>query len=83
MFGLHDTVRLKNENRKYGISEDAIGAIVDVLGDGRVYTVEFLDNEGNSCENALFTEFTADELILVKNADFTKRKLLQNHPDKR
>lgn len=65
MLKLHDVVRLKNDNKKYGIPADAIGAIVDVLGDGSAYTVEFVDGEGNTYEEALFTEFRADELILV------------------
>ncbi|MBR4077681.1 MAG: DUF4926 domain-containing protein [Oscillospiraceae bacterium] len=66
MLKLHDVVRLKKENKKYGIPADTIGAIVDVLGDGDAYTVEFVDNEGNTYEDALFTEFREDELILVK-----------------
>ena len=66
MLRLHDVVQLKNENKEYGIPAGTTGAIVDVLGEGSAYTVEFVDNDGNTYEDALFTEFREDELILVK-----------------
>ncbi|MBR4077605.1 MAG: DUF4926 domain-containing protein [Oscillospiraceae bacterium] len=66
MLKLHDVVRLKKDNKKYGIPAETIGAIIDVHGDGSAYTVEFVDGEGNTYEEALFTEFREDDLILVK-----------------
>ena len=62
MFHLHDVVRLKEDNKEYGIPSSALGAIVDVLGGGMSYVVEFIDDEGNSYEDALSTEFSEDEL---------------------
>ena len=68
MFELYDTVRLKEENTELGIKPSNIGAIVDVLGNGEAYTVEFVDENGDTIEDALFAEFSEDELELVKPA---------------
>lgn len=65
MFRLHDVVRLKKDNTEYGIPSTSIGAIVDVLNDGEAYTVEFVDENGDTYEAALFTQFAADDLEAV------------------
>ena len=66
VFNELDTVRLKKSNGQLGITEKNIGAIVDVLGDGEIFTVEFIDSDGNTIEASLFVTFTSDELELVE-----------------
>ena len=68
MFQLHSIVRLKEDNEEYGVPATAIGAIVDVhaLNGANVYTVEFIDENGDTYEDALFTDFNEDELESVE-----------------
>ena len=62
MFRLYDTVKLRKPTEI--IHADYIGAIIDVLTNGEAYTVEFIDNNGETIDDSLFCEFTEDELIL-------------------
>jgi hypothetical protein len=64
---LYDTVRLKEDNPAVGVTTDNLGSIVDVLGDNEAYTVEFFDSDGNTIEDALFIEFTDDQLEFVSH----------------
>ena len=65
MLDLLDVVRLKKDNEQYGVPATVTGTIVDVIGDGEAYTVEFMDDEGNTFEEALFAEFTENDLVKV------------------
>ena len=65
MLKLYDIVRLKTTNKQLGLSTKCIGTIVDVLNDGKAFTVEFIDDFGNTVEEALFTEFAPEELVKV------------------
>ena len=65
MFRLNDTVHLKEDSKEYGVPKTAIGAILDVQHGGAAYTVEFIDEEGNTYEDALYADFTEDELELA------------------
>ena len=66
MFRLLDVVRLKKDNLHYGVPTTVSGTIVDVHEGGKAYTVEFIDNEGNTFEDALFDEFTDADLEAVE-----------------
>jgi hypothetical protein len=65
MFHLLDVVRLKKSNEIYNIPHSALGTIVDIHGQGEAYTVEFVDSHGNTYEDALFAEFSEEDLELV------------------
>lgn len=68
MFKLYDVVRLKKNDEQRGVLRSYLGAIVDVLPspDGGVYTVEFINDQGETIEEALFTDYKEKELELVK-----------------
>lgn len=66
MLKLYDVVKLKKSNPELGISSSNTGAVVDILSGGEAYTVEFIGNDGETIEPALFVEFTEDELTLVR-----------------
>jgi len=65
MFFETDVVRLKEDNIDLGVKRSFIGAVVDVIGEGVAYTVEFLNENDETVEAALFTEFSANDLELV------------------
>ena len=65
MYNLFDVVKLKEDNARLGIPSSAIGAIVDILDNGHAYTVEFIDENGDTYENSLFTDFKEDELEIA------------------
>lgn len=69
MFGLYDVVKLKKDDQVHGVKAAYIGAIVDVLSDskGDAYTIEFIDEKGETIEEALFAEYTPDSLTLVEH----------------
>ncbi|HHU05546.1 MAG TPA: DUF4926 domain-containing protein [Clostridiales bacterium] len=68
MLKLLDVVRLKEDNVKYGVKASYRGTIVDVLNCGEAFTIEFFDENGETVEAALFTEFTPDEIELIISA---------------
>ncbi|MBR5518635.1 MAG: DUF4926 domain-containing protein, partial [Clostridia bacterium] len=49
------------------LTKENIGTIVDKLSNGKAYTVEFLDENNDTIEEALFTEFGENDLILIEN----------------
>ena len=59
MLKLFDTVTLKNDDPE---------TIVDVLGNGKAFTVEFFDEDGNTIEASLYTEYTPAQLQKVETA---------------
>ena len=59
---LLDIVMLKEEDKEHGVPKGCIGKIVDVLGDGDVFTVEFFDENGDTIMDALMTECKENQL---------------------
>ena len=53
MLKLFDTVTLKNDDPETGVKAGTVGTIVDVLGNGKAFTVEFFDEDGNTKEASL------------------------------
>ena len=68
MFSLYDTVKLKADDIVHGVKKTYTGTIVDVLDEGAAYTVEFFDTSGQTVEEALFTEYSPEDLLLVELA---------------
>ena len=64
MLKLHDVVKLKKGREDLGISSSDLGSVVDILQGGEAYIVEFIDDDGETIEDSLFTEFTESELVL-------------------
>lgn len=62
MFELHDIVRVKKEYPELSLSPNNIGTIVDIHNGGEAYTVEFIDENLETIEEALYKEFTESEL---------------------
>ena len=66
MFSLYDIVKLKEDDKSHGVKKSFTGTVVDVLGKGEAYTVEFFDDTGETIEDALLTEYKAEDLVLVE-----------------
>lgn len=62
MFKIFDLVRLRRDDPDAGVPQGTVGTIVDVLGEGEAYTVEFVDKDGNTYEDALLKEYIAELL---------------------
>ena len=56
MLKLFDSVTLKNDDPETGVKAGTEGTIVDVLGNGKAFTVEFFDEDGNTIEASLYGE---------------------------
>ncbi len=69
MFNLFDVVRLKKPLKKYGLTVENIGTIVDIQGDGNTLVVEFIDKNGNSIDEALFENFKPEDLELIGSGE--------------
>ena len=65
MFDLYDVVRLKSDDIEHGVKTTYMGAIIDISKDKKRYAVEFVDENGDTVEDALFTDYETDELVLV------------------
>lgn len=50
MLKLFDIVTLKNDDPETRVKAGTEGTIVDVLGNGKAFTVEFFDEDGNTIE---------------------------------
>ncbi len=57
---LFDCVYLRKDRPDLGITASNIGTIVDIVQDS--YTVEFVDEFGNTIDSSLETDFSAEEL---------------------
>ena len=66
MLKLFDVVTLRNDDPKAGIKAGTEGTIVDVLGNGKAFTVEFFDKDGNTIEASLYTQYTPERLQKVE-----------------
>ena len=65
MLELLDVVRVKKEYPELSLTPQNRGTIVDVHNGGEAYTVEFIDEKGETIEKALYKEFTESELEYV------------------
>ena len=65
MFSLFDVVRLKKEDARFGVKTSYYGAVVDIHGRGAAYTVEFVDENGETIEDALLVDYRDEDLELV------------------
>jgi len=65
MFKLLDIVQVKKEYPELSLTPKNIGTIVNVHNGGEAYTVEFIDEKGETVEKALYKEFTESELEYV------------------
>lgn len=65
MFELLDIVRVKKEYPELSLTPKHIGTIVDIHNGGKAYTVEFIDENEDTIEKALYTEFAESELEKV------------------
>ena len=68
MLKLFDIVTLKNDDPETGVKAGTEGTIVDVLGNGKAFTVEFFVEDGNTIEASLYTEYTPAQLQKVETA---------------
>jgi len=59
-----DVVRLKKDDTESGVKTTHLGTIVDVLADD-VFTVEFIDEHGDTIMPSLLKTYSANELIKV------------------
>ena len=64
MLKLYDVVALKHDDFQHGVKKGQKGTIIDVLANGEAYTVEFVDDKGETIEQALFTEYEEKDLEL-------------------
>lgn len=62
---LFDCVKLKSDDLKHNVKTTDIGTIVDVLNNGEAFTVEFLNSDNQTIEDALYTSYTSDQLIKI------------------
>ncbi len=57
-----DVVHLKENDDEAGVKTSYLGTIVDVIAPG-LFTVEFLDSEGETILPALMKTYTENQLI--------------------
>ena len=65
MFNLYDIVKTKKDYPELFVTKENIGTVVDVLNSGEAYTIEFINEDGETIEDALFKEFKENELIRI------------------
>ena len=63
-----DIVKLKKPRPDLGITSDNEGTVVYVHNNGEAYTVEFFDDNNETIDESIMTEFYPDELELVCSA---------------
>lgn len=62
MLKINDCVKLKENHEESGVSISQVGAVVDILSNGDVCTVEFVNEDG---ETILLEDFYLKDLIKV------------------
>ena len=62
MFDILDVVTLKKDDSETGIKKGTTGTIVYIHGNHEAYTVEFVDEDGDTIEASLWKEYIANEL---------------------
>ena len=67
MFKLYDVVKLIKNRPDIGIKDNNIGTIIDIVENGRAYTVEFMDENNETIEESIYNYFDETELILAES----------------
>ena len=67
MFKLYDTVKLKENRPDIDVTKENVGTIIDYIKIDDVYSVEFVDKDGDTIERSLFAYFKPSDLIKVSN----------------
>ena len=67
MFKLYDTVKLKENRPDIDVTKENVGTIIDYIKIDDVYSVEFVDKDGDTIEKSLFAYFKPSDLIKVIN----------------
>lgn len=62
MFELYDTVVLLEGDPEAGVKAGTEGTVVYIQGDGKAYTVEFFDENGDTIEEALLKDYLPEQL---------------------
>ena len=62
MFALYDIVVLREDDPEAGVKAGTEGTVVDIQDGGKVYTVEFFDENGDTIEDALFKDYLPEQL---------------------
>ena len=65
MFDLHELVALKVDRDDIGVKSTFLGTVIDVVDDGAAYSVEFVDDNGETVEDSIFAYFLEDELVAL------------------
>lgn len=65
MFNLYDVVMVKRDYPNLSLTPKNIGTIVDIQNNGEAYTVEFVNENGDTIEEALLEYFREDELLPI------------------
>ena len=65
MLNVNQLVKLKEDDLSVNVKKEYLGTVVDILGNGKDYTIEFIDEFGDSVEEALYKTYSEDELIIV------------------
>ena len=67
MLKLYDVVKLKEDREDIGVKATFCGTVIDYVKEDDVYSVEFMDEENETCEEALYTYFKESELELISS----------------
>lgn len=65
MFKLYDIVKLKNDRNDIGVVKTDIGTVIDYIEEDDVYSVEFVDSNGETIEESIYAYFSPNELELA------------------
>ena len=66
MLKLYDVVKLKNSRPEISVTEDNTGTIIDIVENGKAYSVEFFDENDQTIEESIYEYFDESDLILVE-----------------
>lgn len=66
MFKLYDVVKLKENRADIEVTTENIGTIIDYVEADDIYSVEFVDKQGNTIEKSLYAYFKPNELLAIE-----------------
>lgn len=55
-------MEINRDDLKHGVKKGQRGTVIDILQGGKAYTIEFVDENGETIEEALFTEYAEKDL---------------------
>ena len=73
MLKLYDIVKLKKDRLDIGVKANNIGTIIDIIENGKAYTVEFFDENNETIEESIFEHFEERDLISVENYNISRK----------